>query len=81
MKHSRSVNFVVKLREILFHEFAIHEDLFPGVHGETMFSNTALHSLDHPLMDWNLEDALLLDVDDPRFGITAQISRIVRFVL
>jgi hypothetical protein len=30
------------------------------------------------LMDWNLEDPLLLDVDDPRFGNMAQIIRIVK---
>ena len=29
-------------------------------------------------MDWNLEDLLWLDVDDPNFGFMAQIGRIVK---
>jgi len=39
---------------------------------------TILHSLDHCLLEWNLEDPLWLDVDDPRFGKMAELGRIVR---
>mmetsp|Transcript_4419 Transcript_4419/g.5110 ORF Transcript_4419/g.5110 Transcript_4419/m.5110 type:complete len:503 (-) Transcript_4419:100-1608(-) len=78
MQHSKFVNFIVKVRTIFFKEFAKHKDIFPGVHGEAMFVGTVLHSLDHTLMEWNLEDPLWLDVEDPRFGIMAQIGRIVR---
>jgi len=69
----------VKLPGAFMHEFAEHKkDLFPGVYGEAMFASTVLHSLAHTLMDWNLEDPLWLDLDNPRFGIMAQIGRIVK---
>jgi hypothetical protein len=76
--YSRFINFVIKVRAIFFNEFAKHKDLFPGVHGEAMFVGTVLHSLDHTLMHWNLEDPLWLDVDDPRFGRMAELGRIVK---
>jgi len=76
--HSRFINFVVRVRKIFLSEFEKHKDLFPGVHVEAMFVGTVLHSLDHTLMDWNLTDPLWLDVDDPKFGIMAQIGRIVK---
>lgn len=76
--HSRFVSFIVKVRAIFFVEFKKHKDMFPGVNPEAMFIGTVLHSLDHTLMDWNLEDPLWLDVDHPRFGIMAQIGRIVK---
>lgn len=78
LPYSRFVNFVVKVRAIFFNEFSKHKHLFPGVHGEAMFVGTVLHSLDHTLMHWNLEDPLWLDVDDPRFGRMAEIGRIVK---
>ena len=43
-----------------------------------MFIGTVLHSLDHTLMDWNLVDALWLDVDDPKFGKMAELGRVVK---
>ena len=76
--HSRFVNFVVKVRAIFINEFAKHKSSFPGVHGEAMFVGTILHSLDHTIMDWNMEDPLWLDVDDPRFGALAKLGRIVK---
>ena len=76
--YSKFVNFIVKVRAIFFNEFSKHKDLFPGIHGEAMFVGTVLHSLDHTLMDWNLEDPLWLDVDDPKFGYMAQLGRVVK---
>lgn len=76
--YSRFVKFVVNVRGIFFSEFAKHKESFPGVHGEAMFVGTILHSLDHTLMDWNLEDPLWLDVNDPKFGKMAQLGRIVK---
>jgi len=76
--HSKFVKFIVEVRKIFFNEFAKHKDMFPGIHAEGMFVGTILHSLDHTLMDWNLEDPLWLDVDDPKFGRMAQIGRIVK---
>jgi hypothetical protein len=37
-----------------------------------------LHSLDHKLVVWNLEDPLWLDINDPRFGAMAELGCIVR---
>jgi len=76
--YSRFVKFTVKVRAIFFNEFQKHKESFPGVHGEAMFVGTILHSLDHTLMDWNMEDPLWLNVDDPRFGRMAEIGRIVK---
>ena len=35
-------------------------------------------SIDHTLMAWNLLDPLWLDVDDPKFGVCAEVGRFVR---
>ena len=78
LPYSRFVNFIVKVRAIFFNEFSKHKHLFPGIHGEAMFVGTILHSLDHTLAHWNLEDPLWLDVKDPRFGRMAELGRIVR---
>ena len=43
-----------------------------------MFIGTILHSLDHTLMSWNLLDPLWLDVNDPKFGVCAEVGRFVR---
>merc|ERR1712038_1269854 len=48
--------------------------MFPGVNGEAIFVGTILHSLDHTLMDWNLEDPLWLDVNDPEFHHMAELG-------
>jgi len=45
---------------------------------QAFFVGTVLHSLDHCLLEWNLDDPLWLDVDDPRFGKMAELGRIVR---
>ena len=76
--YSRLVKFVIEVRGIFLKEFTVHRDSFPGVNPEAMFVGTVLHSLDHTLMEWNLEDPLWLDVNDTRFGVMAQIGRIVR---
>lgn len=67
--------FVAKLVE--------NEHLFCGTDGEATFVGTVLHPLDHhTMMEWNMEDPLWLDVDDPRFGKMAEVGRVikVRFV-
>ena len=45
---------------------------------QATFVGTVFHSLDHTLMDWNLEDTLWLDVDDPTFGKIAEVGRILK---
>jgi len=77
-KYSRMVNYITKVRSIFMTEFAKHKKCFPGVDGEAMFVGTVMHSLDHTIMDINLDDPMWLDVDHPEFGYMAQIGRIVK---
>ena len=76
--YSDFVSFITKTRAIFHAEFARYKHMFPGVNAEGLFSGTVLHSLDHALMEWNLEDPLWLDVDDPKYGKMAELGRIVR---
>ena len=78
MPYSTFVNFTVKVRAIFLSEFSKHKSSFPGCDGEAMFIGTILHSLDHTCMEWNLKDPLWLDVDDPAYGLMAELGRIVR---
>lgn len=78
MEHSEVCSFVVKLRNHFLNTFVRHSADLPGIDGEAMFVGTILHSLDHTLMDWNLEDPLWLDVDSPDFGLMAEVGRVVR---
>ena len=75
---SEFVGFAVKVRSIFMKEFDIHKKCFPGVHAEALFVGTILHSLDHTLADWNLEDPLWLDTSHPKFGLMAQMGQIVK---
>mmetsp|Transcript_73354 Transcript_73354/g.237257 ORF Transcript_73354/g.237257 Transcript_73354/m.237257 type:complete len:195 (-) Transcript_73354:119-703(-) len=78
-QHSEVVDFVVRVRNHFLNSFAAcKKDIFPGVDGEALFAGTVLHSLDHTLMEWNLEDALWLDVESERFGVMAELGRFVR---
>jgi hypothetical protein len=76
--YSNFISFITKARVIFHAEFKRHQHLFPGVHAEGLFTGTVLHSLDHAFMDWNLEDPLWLDVDDPKYGKMAELGRIVK---
>jgi len=78
MNDSRLVNFTVKVRTIFMDEFSQHKHMFPGIDGEAFFVGTVLHSLDHAFMEWNMVDPLCLDVNNERFGKTAQVARILR---
>ena len=81
MRHSRLVNFTVRVRIIFFHEFARHKHMFPGIDGEALFVGTVLHSLDHKLLEWNVPDPLWLDVGGgvgTKFGKMAELTRLVR---
>ena len=77
--HSDFIRFITHLHPIFMKQFSRHQAMFPpGTHGESLFAGTVLHSLDHTLMEKNLEDPLLLDVDDARFGKMAQLGRILQ---
>ena len=78
MPYSDMVKFITKTRWIFHNEFRKYRHMFPGINAEGLFAATVLHSLDHELMDWNLDDPLWLDVNDPRFGKMAEIGRVVR---
>jgi len=76
--YSSLVDFTVKVRSRFIHEFEKHKADFPGMNGEALFIGTVLHSLDHTLMDDNLEDPLWLDLDHPEFGVIAELGRFVK---
>lgn len=78
MPHSETVKFVVKLRNHFLNEFEEHKFDFPGIDGEAMFIGTVLHSLDHTLMAWNLDDPLMLRADNPEFRAMVEIGMVVR---
>jgi len=77
-KHSEVVHFILRLRNAYLNIFAKHKEEFPGINGEAMFIGTVVHSLDHTLIGWNLEDPLWLDITSERFGMMAKISRFIR---
>merc|ERR1719210_896043 len=56
MQHSEICSFVVKVRNHFMNAFAQHRAELLGIDGEALFVGTILHSLDHTLMEWNLED-------------------------
>ena len=66
VKHSRVVNFIVKLRPAFLDEFSKHKQSFPGCDGESLFIGTVLHSLEHLFFERIFEDPLWVDVDCPR---------------
>jgi len=76
--HSEIVDFVIKVRNSFMNTFQKHKNDLKGIDGEAMFVGTILHSLDHTLMEWNLEDPLWLDVDSTDFGLMAEVGRFVR---
>ena len=77
--HSEFVDFTCKLRPFFLKEFSkVKSYFFPGCHGEAMYIGTIMHSLDHCRMDWNIEDALWLDVDHLEYGKMAQLGRVVK---
>jgi hypothetical protein len=77
-KYSTLIDFVVKVRGIFHVEFIKHQHCFPGCNVEAMFVGTVLHSLDHTVVERNLEDPLWLDVNCPKYGRMAELGRIVR---
>jgi len=77
-QHSPLLSFLYKVRKYFLAEFPKYKDDFPGADAEAMFVGTILHSLDHCMMDENLEDALWLDVGDSDFGSMAELMRHVR---
>ncbi len=77
-KHSRLVKFILLVRPIFLNNFSKFKNHFPGIDAEALFAGTVLHSLDHTMAEWILEDPLWLDVEDEKFGMMAQVGRIVR---
>jgi hypothetical protein len=68
----------VKARVIFLQEFAKHQASFPGCDAEALFIGTVVHSLDHYTMEMLLQDPLWHDVDCPKYGLMAKLSRIAR---
>ena len=76
--YSDLVKFTVQVRSVFYREFLKHKQHFPLIQCEALFSGTILHSIDHAMAEWNLEDPLWLDTSDSKFGKMAELGRIVR---
>lgn len=78
--HSEFARFIIPLRKYFHKTFQEHSDEFPDLDAESFFIGTVMHSLDHTLMGWNLEDPMWLDTErcDPRFRVMAELGRFVR---
>lgn len=76
--HSRLVRFIFHLRPYFLKQFDKykHSHLFEGCDGEALFAGTVIHSIDHFCNKKIVKDALWLDVDCPKFGYMAEITRI-----
>uniref|UniRef100_A0A7S3PXN6 Uncharacterized protein n=1 Tax=Chaetoceros debilis TaxID=122233 RepID=A0A7S3PXN6_9STRA len=78
-QYSEFVDFIIKLRPYFMKEFAkVKDKYFPDCHGEAMFVGTIIHSLDHTLVGWHIEDPLWLDIYHPEYGKMAEVVRIAR---
>lgn len=66
------------VHQIFLKHFVKYKDFFLGIDAEALFAGTVLLSLDHQMKEWNVDDPLWLDVDDKKFGMMAQLGRIVR---
>ena len=78
LQDSTTVNFVMKVRNGFMNTFHNYRDEFYGIDGEAMFIGTILHSLDHSLLEWNIEDALWLEIESREYGAMAELCRYVR---
>ena len=75
------IDFILKVRSRFLRLFPKYQDTFPpGVDAESLLASTIIHSLDHTLMEWNLEDPLWLDYNriSPDFHAMAELGRFVR---
>ena len=80
-KESYVIDFILKVRSRFLRLFPKYQDTFPpGVDAESLLASTIIHSLDHTLMEWNLEDPLWLDYNriSPDFHAMAELGRFVR---
>lgn len=79
MPHSRLVHFICKLRPHFMQKFnRVKHESFPGCHGEALFAQSVLHSLDHQFAEWIINDPLWFDVENSEFALMAQCNRVVR---
>jgi hypothetical protein len=77
-RHSDLVSFLIKVRRIFHAEFRKHHKSFPLIEAEAMFVGTIVHSLDHTTMEWNMGDPLWLNVECPKYGLMAEMGRVIR---
>lgn len=83
-KDSEVVLFIIKIRRIFYQIYRRYErkdpDSFKDIDPESLFVSTIVHSLDHQMMEWNLEDPLWLDYDavSPEFHAMVELGRFVR---
>ena len=78
LQDSATVNFVMKVRNGFMNTFCNYRDEFYGIDGEAMFIGTILHSLDHALAEWNMEDPLWLDAESREYSVMTELCRFIR---
>eukprot|EP00439_Symbiodinium_sp_Y106_P062293 s977_g9.t1 len=81
--YSRAVRFAVSVRAAFFRAFrdaACQEpdSSYALVNPEALFVGSVMHSLDHFSVTSAVMDILWFDVNSPKFGIMAQVCRVVR---
>ena len=80
--YSRTVRFAVSVRAAFlaaFRDAASREpDSYALVNPEALFVGSVMHSLDHFSVTSAVKDVLWFDVKSPKFGIMAQVCRVVR---
>jgi hypothetical protein len=76
-KFSETIDFLIKIRNHFMNEFQKERDCFPAIEGESLFLGTIVHSLDHTLMEWDLQDPLWLQTTG-KYKTMAELGRLVR---
>ena len=76
--YSRTASFVIKVRGMFLETFKKYKDSFHGIDPEAMFIGTVLHSLDHSMFEWTINDPLWLDDNHPEFGLMAELVQFTR---
>ena len=79
-KYSDLIHFILTVRPYFEAEYGKYIKQFNEIENcnmEALFVGSILHSLDHISMEF-IEDALWLDVNSKKYGVTAEMGRLMR---
>ena len=77
--YSRFARFATYTHSFVVKSLSKYSEIFPGIDPHALHAKIVLHPIDHHFAECNLEDPLWLDVNDEKFGLMAELGRIVRF--